>query len=157
MKQNLSCFCFDTRLHDCTSLTVVEMKIFNVPIVCTVTLYNLKASEYFETLPQFSYLFNRNAFICMVRRSCSQTTSVICFSAHKQWLNCSIVSVYKNKPESTKILIILIIKEDSRCKVSTMNLNITMETTHAEFPWEFKILKKYNQHYLFFHVSMKLG
>ena len=29
-----------------------------------------------------------------VRRSCSQITSVICFSAHKQWLDCSIVPAY---------------------------------------------------------------
>ena len=66
---------------------------------------------------QFSYSFNRNAFICMVRRSCSQITSLICFSAHKQWLNCSIVLAYQNKSESTKILIIFIIKEDSLYKV----------------------------------------
>ena len=42
------------------------------------------------TLLQFSYSFKRNAFICVVRRSCSQTTvqttSVVCVSAHKHEL-----------------------------------------------------------------------
>ena len=56
----------------------------------------------------------------MVRRSCSQTTSVICFSAHKQWPNCSIVHAYQNQPESTKILIVYLcmIKEDFIIKSS---------------------------------------
>ena len=52
----------------------------------------------------------------MVPRSCSQTTSVIIgFSAHKQWFYCSIVPAYQanQKPGSTKILIVFIIKEDS--------------------------------------------
>ena len=38
-----------------------------------------------------------------------------------------------------------------------MNLNITMETKHAEFPWEFKILKNIINTNYFFHVSMKLS
>ena len=49
----------------------------------------------------------------MVRRSCSQTTSVICSCAHKQWIHCSIVYACQNKLQGTKILIIFIIKEDS--------------------------------------------
>ena len=37
-----------------------------------------------------------------------------------------------------------------------MNLNITMETKHVVFPWEFKMLKNYNQ-YSFLHISMRLS
>ena len=48
----------------------------------------------------------------MVHRSCSQTTSVICCCAHKQWVYCSIVYACQNKPQGTKILYLLI-KEDS--------------------------------------------
>ena len=64
---------------------------------------------------------NRNSHTHLtetVRRSCSQTTFVICFSAHKQWPNCSIVHAYRNQPESTKILIIFMIKEDCIIKSS---------------------------------------
>ena len=67
----------------------------------------------FKALPPFSYLFNRNAFICMVRHSCSQTTSAICSCAHKQWIYCSIAYACQNKLKRTKIHIISIIKEDS--------------------------------------------
>ena len=51
-----------------------------------VYLYSSKTSKYFKTIPQFSYLFNQNAFIDMVRRSCSQTAYVICFSAKNNGL-----------------------------------------------------------------------
>ena len=39
-------------------------------------------------------------------------------SAHKQWPNCSIVHAYQNQPESTKVLIIFMIKEDFIIKSS---------------------------------------
>ena len=48
--------------------------------------------------------------------------------------NCSVVSVYQNKPESTKILIISIIKED----------RITMKAEHTVFPRELKMEKIMN-------------
>ena len=77
-----------------------------------------KGSKYLKILPQFSYLFNRNAFIWTVRRrSCSQTNFVVGFRAQNQWLNCSILPAYQNKPESTKLLIIFIIKKHSHYKV----------------------------------------
>ena len=81
-----------------------------------VYLYSSKTSKYFKTLPQFSYLFNQNAFIDMVRRSCSQTAYVICFSAKNNGL-IFIVYVYQDKPQSIKILIIFLIKEDSHWNV----------------------------------------
>ena len=96
--------------------------------------------KYFKTLPLFSYSFDRNAFVCMVPRSCSQTTYIIGFSAHKQWHDCSIVPAYKNKSESTKIFITLTIKEDSHYK-SNLYHKITMETKQAVFPWEFQMRK----------------
>ena len=70
--------------------------------------------------------------------------SVICFSAHKQWPNCSIVHAYQNQPESTKILITFMIKEDSHYKVKFPSwvINITIKTKHAVFPWELKISPK---------------
>ena len=79
----------------------------------------------------------------MVRRSCSQTTSVICSCAHKQWIYCSIVYACQNKVQGTKITIIFIIKEDSLYShVSTMNQRITMKTKLSLFPWELKKGKK---------------
>ena len=76
----------------------------------------------------------------MVRRSCSQTTFVICFSAHKQWLDSSIIFAYQSKPESTKILIIYIIEEDFIIKLRLQyELTYYHKTKQTLFPWEFKM------------------
>ena len=68
------------------------------------TLCSSKASKNFTLLKLYrnsrSFLTETPSFTCLVHHSCSQTTSVICFSAHKQLLNCSIRAVYtsENKP-----------------------------------------------------------
>ena len=75
--------------------------------------------------------------ICMARRSCSQTTSVICFSAHKHGLIVPFFLLTSNK-----ILIIFnqrgfIIKSNFHNEI-----NINMKTKHSIFPWGLKIRKK---------------
>ena len=71
----------------------------------------------------------------MVRRSCSQTTSVIRFGAHKQWIHCSIVYACQNKLQRTKTLIIFVIKEDSLYShVSAVNRHFTMKTKACSIP-----------------------
>ena len=84
---------------------------------CTSTVYSLKGSEYFKTFPQFSYSFNRNAFICMVRRSCSQTTSVICSGAHKQWLNFPLFQLTKTNSKTPRYLSYLIKEDYHYCSI----------------------------------------
>ena len=102
----------------------------------------------------FHAYLTETSFICMVRRSCSQTTCVICSSAQKQWINCSIVPACESIPESTKILIIF----------TSKRILIINSSLHHELPWKLSKLyshgnlkwaKKYNEYILIFmHTCM---
>ena len=108
--------------------------------------YGWKKIETFKNLPQFSYLFNRNAFIFMVRCSCSQTFPSFALVHKNNDLTVPLFLFTKTNSKAPRYLSYLI-KEDSHYKV--------IQTKQSVFPWELKMLKKIMQPTDFMHISMK--